>query len=138
MSRIALEPVDRVEITVLMDNVTDALLVDQEAVRRVNWPRALHGALPTASARVSPETGVPDALVAEPGFAALVRVAVRGRGHTLLFDTGVSPTEWSRTCAASASTRARSRRSCSATGTGITSRGWRAWSARSGGRGSPS
>ena len=75
MSRIALEPVDRVEITVLMDNVTDALLVDQEAVRRVNWPRALHGALPTASARVSPEKGVPDELVAEPGFSALVRVA---------------------------------------------------------------
>ena len=33
MSTIALEPVDRVEITVLMDNVTDPLLVDQDAVR---------------------------------------------------------------------------------------------------------
>jgi 7,8-dihydropterin-6-yl-methyl-4-(beta-D-ribofuranosyl)aminobenzene 5'-phosphate synthase len=91
MNRIALEPVDRVEITVLMDNVTDALLVDQEAVRRVNWPRALLGALPRAAARVSPDSGVPDALVAEPGFSALVRITVRGREHTLLFDTGVSP-----------------------------------------------
>jgi hypothetical protein len=48
MSTIALEPVDHVEITVLIDNVTDPLLVDQDAVRRVNWPRALHGALPRA------------------------------------------------------------------------------------------
>jgi hypothetical protein len=40
MTTIALEPVDRVEITVLIDNVTDPLLVDQDAVRRVNWPRA--------------------------------------------------------------------------------------------------
>jgi 7,8-dihydropterin-6-yl-methyl-4-(beta-D-ribofuranosyl)aminobenzene 5'-phosphate synthase len=91
MTRVEIEPVDRVEITVLMDNLTDALLVDQEAVARVNWPRALNGALPTAAARVSPESGVPDALVAEPGFSALVRVTVRGREHTLLFDTGVSP-----------------------------------------------
>ena len=91
MTRVEIEPVDRVEITVLMDNLTDALLVDQEAVARVNWPKALNGALPRAAARMSPESGVPDALVAEPGFSALVRVTVRGREHTLLFDTGVSP-----------------------------------------------
>src|SRR6185503_3145178 len=50
-----------------------------------------NGALPRAAARMSPESGVPDALVAEPGFSALVRITVRGREHTLLFDTGVSP-----------------------------------------------
>jgi hypothetical protein len=33
MNRIELEPVDRVEITVLVDNLTDPLLVDQEAAR---------------------------------------------------------------------------------------------------------
>jgi 7,8-dihydropterin-6-yl-methyl-4-(beta-D-ribofuranosyl)aminobenzene 5'-phosphate synthase len=91
MNRIEIEPVDRVEITVLMDNLTDALLVDQEAVARVNWPKALLGALPTAQARVSPDSGVPDALIAEPGFSALVRVEKDGRQHTILFDTGVSP-----------------------------------------------
>jgi 7,8-dihydropterin-6-yl-methyl-4-(beta-D-ribofuranosyl)aminobenzene 5'-phosphate synthase len=91
MTTIALEPVDRVEITVLIDNVTDPLLVDQDAVRRVNWPRALHGALPRAVSRVSPATGVPDPLVAEPGFSALVRIGLGERSHTLLFDTGVSP-----------------------------------------------
>jgi len=91
MNLVELESVDRVEITILMDNVTDALLVDQEGVGRINWPRALHGALPTAGSKVSPDTGVPDALIAEPGFSALVRVATGGREHTLLFDTGVSP-----------------------------------------------
>lgn len=91
MTTIALEPVDRVEITVLIDNVTDPLLVDQDAVRRVNWPRALHGALPRAVSRVSPASGVPDALIAEPGFSALVRIGLGERSHTLLFDTGVSP-----------------------------------------------
>jgi hypothetical protein len=59
MNRVALESVDRVEVTILMDNVTDPLLVDQDGVRRVNWPRALQGALPTAAARVSPDSGVP-------------------------------------------------------------------------------
>jgi 7,8-dihydropterin-6-yl-methyl-4-(beta-D-ribofuranosyl)aminobenzene 5'-phosphate synthase len=92
MNPLALESVDRVEITILMDNVTDPLLVDQDGVRRVNWPRAINGALPTAAARVSPGTGVPDALIAEPGFSALVRLGKGGREHTLLFDTGVSPT----------------------------------------------
>jgi 7,8-dihydropterin-6-yl-methyl-4-(beta-D-ribofuranosyl)aminobenzene 5'-phosphate synthase len=92
MNRVELEPVDRVKITILMDNVTDPLLVDQEAVTRVNWPKALLGAIPTAAARVSPGSGVPDALIAEPGFSALVRIDKGGRERTLLFDTGVSPT----------------------------------------------
>jgi 7,8-dihydropterin-6-yl-methyl-4-(beta-D-ribofuranosyl)aminobenzene 5'-phosphate synthase len=91
MNRISLEPVDRVEITVLMDNVTDPLLVDQEGVARMNWPKALVGGLPTAGASVSPGTGVPDALIAEPRFSALVRIDKDGRKRTLLFDTGVSP-----------------------------------------------
>ncbi len=92
MEPIALEPVDRIEITVLVDNVTDALLVDEGAVSRVNWPKALTGALPRSAARMSPDSGVPDALIAEPGFSALVRVQRDGRERTVLFDTGVSPT----------------------------------------------
>ena len=91
MNRIGLEPVDRVEITILMDNVTDPLLIDQESVARMSWPKAILGGLPVADARVSPGTGVPDALIAEPGFSALVRIEKAGRTRTLLFDTGVSP-----------------------------------------------
>jgi 7,8-dihydropterin-6-yl-methyl-4-(beta-D-ribofuranosyl)aminobenzene 5'-phosphate synthase len=91
MNRVELAPADRVEITILVDNVTDPLLIDQDAVARVNWPKALAGALPSAAARTSPGGGVPDALIAEPGFSALVRIDVEGRRRTLLFDTGVSP-----------------------------------------------
>jgi 7,8-dihydropterin-6-yl-methyl-4-(beta-D-ribofuranosyl)aminobenzene 5'-phosphate synthase len=91
MSLVELEPVDRVEITILMDNVTDPLLVDQDAIARINWAKALMGALPTVPARVSPDSGVPDALIAEPGFSALVRIEKAGRTRTVLFDTGVSP-----------------------------------------------
>jgi 7,8-dihydropterin-6-yl-methyl-4-(beta-D-ribofuranosyl)aminobenzene 5'-phosphate synthase len=91
MNRIELEPVDGVEITVLIDNVTDALLVDQANVARMNWPKALLGGLPTAASTVAPVSGVPDALIAEPGFSALVRIDKNGRRRTLLFDTGVSP-----------------------------------------------
>lgn len=91
MNVIPLEPVDRVKITVLIDNLTDPLLVDQDGVARINWPKAIGGALPTAPARISPGDGVPDALIAEPGFSALVRIERDGRERTLLFDAGVSP-----------------------------------------------
>ncbi len=91
MSPIELAPVDHVEITILVDNLTDPLLVDRDAVTRVNWPKALAGALATATSRTSPLSGVPDALIAEPGFSALVRIDRGGRRRTLLFDTGVSP-----------------------------------------------
>jgi len=73
-----------------LDLDLDPLLVDQEAIARINWPKAILGALPTAQARVSPESGVPDALIAEPGSSALVRIEKGGHTRTLLFDTGVS------------------------------------------------
>jgi 7,8-dihydropterin-6-yl-methyl-4-(beta-D-ribofuranosyl)aminobenzene 5'-phosphate synthase len=92
MTTIELEPIDRIELTILMDNVTDPLLVDQHGVLRLNWPKAFAGALPRSSSRVSPEQGVPDALIAEPGFSVLVRLWKGDRKRTLLFDTGVSPT----------------------------------------------
>jgi metal-dependent hydrolase (beta-lactamase superfamily II) len=44
-----------------------------------------------ASSHRSPPDGVPDALIAEPGFSRSVRVKQNGRERTLLFDTGVSP-----------------------------------------------
>jgi hypothetical protein len=54
VSVIALEPVDRVRVTVLVDNLTDPLLVDREGIWRLNWPRALNGALPRAAATTAP------------------------------------------------------------------------------------
>jgi 7,8-dihydropterin-6-yl-methyl-4-(beta-D-ribofuranosyl)aminobenzene 5'-phosphate synthase len=87
---IALEAVDRVRVTVLVDNLVDPLLVDRVAIWRLNWPRALNGALPRAPAATAPDSGVPDSLIAEPGFSALVRIERDGQQRTLLFDTGVS------------------------------------------------
>jgi 7,8-dihydropterin-6-yl-methyl-4-(beta-D-ribofuranosyl)aminobenzene 5'-phosphate synthase len=89
---IALEPVDRLRLTILMDNLTDPLIPDAAPVTRLSWPKALAEGRPRVSARVFPEGGVPDALIAEPGFSALVRIEKGGRERTLLFDTGVSPT----------------------------------------------
>jgi 7,8-dihydropterin-6-yl-methyl-4-(beta-D-ribofuranosyl)aminobenzene 5'-phosphate synthase len=87
---IELEPVDSVRVTILMDNVTDPLIPDQGPVTRLSWPKALAGGAPRVVTPLAPE-GVPDALIAEPGFSALVRLEKNGRERTLLFDTGVSP-----------------------------------------------
>ena len=109
MNRIELEPVDRLEITLLMDNVTDPLLVDQEAIARMNWPKAILGGLPTAQARVSPTTGVPDALIAEPGFSALVRIEKAAGSERCCSTPACRRTGWWRTCAGSRSIRPISR-----------------------------
>lgn len=53
--------------------------------------RALTGADPRAAIGVSPDDGVPDALIAEPRFSALIRLRNRKRERTLRFDAGVSP-----------------------------------------------
>ncbi|HWC83580.1 MAG TPA: MBL fold metallo-hydrolase [Pseudonocardiaceae bacterium] len=83
---IALRPVDSVEITTLVDNVFDGLLVGDERTRR---PR-----LGTSGMVAAPqfEGGATTAgLVAEHGFGALVTIRSGGRGTSLLFDTGQSP-----------------------------------------------
>jgi 7,8-dihydropterin-6-yl-methyl-4-(beta-D-ribofuranosyl)aminobenzene 5'-phosphate synthase len=91
-SAISLESVDSLSVTILMDNVTDPLIPDSESVRRISWPKAFAGQLPAVPVELVERRSVPDVLVAEPGFSALVRVEKGGRGHTLLFDAGVSPT----------------------------------------------
>ncbi len=91
MAPIELEPVERIRVTILMDNVTDPLIPDQGPVTRLNWPKALADSASWITASFAAD-GVPDPLIAEPGFSALVRVMKSGRERTLLFDTGVSPT----------------------------------------------
>ena len=88
--RIGLEPVDRVRVTILMDNLTDPLLVDHEAVKRFGWRKAFADDAQRAPSAVALQGEVPDALIGEPGFSALVQVTKSGREQTLLFDTGVS------------------------------------------------
>ncbi len=91
MAQIELEPVERIRVTILMDNVTDPLIPDQGPVTRLGWPKALADSAARVPARFAVDH-VPDVLIAEAGFSALVRVEKNGRERTLLFDTGVSPT----------------------------------------------
>jgi 7,8-dihydropterin-6-yl-methyl-4-(beta-D-ribofuranosyl)aminobenzene 5'-phosphate synthase len=83
---IALDPVDSVVVTTLIDNVTDVFMPDQGPARRVG-----PGSGPWRRSAVMEEAQIPDALVAEHGFSALVTVTKAGREHRFLFDAGTSP-----------------------------------------------
>src|SRR4029078_3652487 len=88
MVTIPLTPVDAVRITILMDNVTDPLLFPTQHVERTTWFHLWP--TPRAASAVT-EEGFPDALIAQPGFSALLRVTSGGRDRTILFDAGVTP-----------------------------------------------
>jgi 7,8-dihydropterin-6-yl-methyl-4-(beta-D-ribofuranosyl)aminobenzene 5'-phosphate synthase len=75
MEAIALEPVDAVTVTTLVDNVTDILLTDEGPASRQPLARAVE----------------PGALRAEHGFSCLVTVEKSGRAVRVLFDAGLTP-----------------------------------------------
>ena len=77
MPEVDLEPVDAVEVTIVMDLYLDMLIAGQEGVRR--FPLA-YDALDRA------------ALVAEHGFSAFIRVTRNGTTQSILYDAGLSPT----------------------------------------------
>src|SRR5689334_479997 len=77
---IALEPVDELVITTLVDNVFDALLTSDERVRRASF-----GAPDVRAPQFDGGT-TSAGLVAEHGFAALVTVRRGSSESTLLFD----------------------------------------------------
>jgi 7,8-dihydropterin-6-yl-methyl-4-(beta-D-ribofuranosyl)aminobenzene 5'-phosphate synthase len=86
VQRIGLEPVDSVEITTLMDNITDVFMPDQGPARRPG-----PGAIPDRPAPIMANGQAPDALIAEHGFSMLVTVHKGATAHRLLFDAGTSP-----------------------------------------------
>jgi 7,8-dihydropterin-6-yl-methyl-4-(beta-D-ribofuranosyl)aminobenzene 5'-phosphate synthase len=83
---VALEPVDEVVVTTLVDNSYDGLLTGDGPVRRRNLARS--GRVPAPQFQDGETVA---GLVAEHGFAALVTTRRGDRTHTVLFDTGVSP-----------------------------------------------
>lgn len=85
MERIALEPVDGVEITTLMDNACDMLLPSDERAQRAGF-----AAGPRVEAPVMLDAQLPSFLVAEHGFSALVTVAKGERTRRVMFDAGLS------------------------------------------------
>lgn len=82
---IALEPVDEVRITTLVDNTYDALLTGDDRTTRTPFGVA------TAAAAQFEGGSTNVGLVAEHGFSALVTVRRGETDTTLLFDTGLSP-----------------------------------------------
>ena len=86
MEAIALEPVDALTVTTLVDNVTDSLLADQGPARR---PPITGSARVPARLLAGGDTD--DALRAEHGFSALVTIAKGGRETRVLFDAGRTP-----------------------------------------------
>jgi 7,8-dihydropterin-6-yl-methyl-4-(beta-D-ribofuranosyl)aminobenzene 5'-phosphate synthase len=87
---VALEPVDRVDVTTLVDNTADMLLPDVGPVRR--WGLSgTSGSLPVAPSGAAVGGSTLDFLRAEHGYSALVDVYRGGRMHRVLYDTGVSP-----------------------------------------------
>ncbi len=83
---IALEPVDSVELTSLIDNVTDVFMANQGPAKRVGLN--FNSTVPSTLMK---SAWAPDALVAEHGFAMLITIIKGGRTHRILFDTGTSP-----------------------------------------------
>jgi 7,8-dihydropterin-6-yl-methyl-4-(beta-D-ribofuranosyl)aminobenzene 5'-phosphate synthase len=88
---IALDPVDRVEITTLVDNQSDMLIGSTERAAR---PPMTGGPAGASSPRVEApfflDPSLPEMLTAEHGFSALVAVTSAGRTRRLLFDAGLS------------------------------------------------
>ena len=84
---ITLEPVDEVVITTLVDNSFDALMGDVGPARR-----ARNATIPTVDAPQFVGGKTHTGLLAEHGFSALVTTRRGDTSHTVLFDTGVSPT----------------------------------------------
>jgi 7,8-dihydropterin-6-yl-methyl-4-(beta-D-ribofuranosyl)aminobenzene 5'-phosphate synthase len=86
MEPIALEPVDALTITTLVDNVTDSLLADQGPAKRPSMTKS-----PRMPAQFTVGGDTDDALRAEHGFSALVMVTRGERTTRLLFDAGRTP-----------------------------------------------
>jgi 7,8-dihydropterin-6-yl-methyl-4-(beta-D-ribofuranosyl)aminobenzene 5'-phosphate synthase len=70
-----LAPVDRVEVTVVIDNFLDLLMAGEEGVARYQ----------------ARDLGAAEQLVAEHGFSALVSVERDGNRSTVLYDAGLTP-----------------------------------------------
>jgi 7,8-dihydropterin-6-yl-methyl-4-(beta-D-ribofuranosyl)aminobenzene 5'-phosphate synthase len=73
---VELDPVDAVEVTLVVDNFVDILMAGGEGVRR----------FPLAYDYYDHQQ-----LVAEHGFSALVTVEAGGRRSSILYDGGMTP-----------------------------------------------
>lgn len=90
MSVVDLVPVDRVDLTTVVDNSADMLLPDRGLVRR--WGLAgTTGPLPVTPGDVAVGGTTLDFLRAEHGYSAVIEIEGNGRTRRVLYDAGVSP-----------------------------------------------
>jgi len=78
--RIRLQPVDRAEVAIVVDNFVDLLMADADGVRRY----------------IAHDFGDRDQLIAEHGFSALITVESHDRRMSVLYDGGLTPTALAR------------------------------------------
>ena len=87
VQQIAPDPVDSIEITILVDNLFDGLLVSEGPAKRPPFgPHLLNVPSPFMEGGL-----VFDQPVVQHGFGALVVVRKDGSEHRVLFDTGATP-----------------------------------------------
>jgi 7,8-dihydropterin-6-yl-methyl-4-(beta-D-ribofuranosyl)aminobenzene 5'-phosphate synthase len=87
-TQIRLNPVDRVEVLTLIDNVFDLLLLSTDVAKRIG-PAGTEGQrMPVVEAPLLESGDAADAPVAEHGLSFLVTVTSGAGRRTLLFDTG--------------------------------------------------
>jgi 7,8-dihydropterin-6-yl-methyl-4-(beta-D-ribofuranosyl)aminobenzene 5'-phosphate synthase len=84
--QIALEPVDGIQIQTLVDNQWDMLLRGDERVQRA----AMAPTGPRVPAPLFVDQSLPDYVIAEHGFSALVSITKNGVTHRVMFDAGLS------------------------------------------------
>ncbi len=85
--QIPLQPVDAVTISILADNLFDGLLPDQGPAKRP----VMSSETPRISAPLMEGGKTFDAILAQHGFSALVKLTQNEREHHVLFDTGATP-----------------------------------------------
>ena len=112
-----------------MDNATGPLLFPTPHVERTTWFH--HLAKPRVASAVT-DDGLPDVLIAQPGFSALVEGDERGSRANDPLRRRCDADRRGRGHSSARSCQETSRRSCSATVTGTTSPGWRESPGRSG------
>ncbi len=87
-TQILLNPVERVEVLTLIDNVLDLLLLNTDVAKRMG-PAGTEGQrMPVVEAPLLESGDATDAPVAEHGLSFLVSVTSGAGRRTLLFDTG--------------------------------------------------
>jgi 7,8-dihydropterin-6-yl-methyl-4-(beta-D-ribofuranosyl)aminobenzene 5'-phosphate synthase len=87
-TQILLNPVERVEVLTLIDNVLDLLLLSTDVAKRMG-PAGTEGQrMPVVEAPLLESGDAADAPVAEHGLSFLVSVTSGAGRRTLLFDTG--------------------------------------------------